>query len=90
MKIIEIETKKVLYESEGGDEYFVTSSFFNALKGGKISHWSGGGKIKETIYDEISTLDIKDKEFDSIFQAITKSEVGKAAMKGKLPLNTTL
>jgi len=89
MKIIEIETNKILYESKGEEEFFVSSSFFNALKAGKIKYMAGG-KMEDIRFSEIMTLDLKDKKFDSIFRNIVASEIGKLVIKGEMPLDTIL
>ena len=89
MKIIDIETKEVLYESKGDEEFFVSSAFFKALKAGKIKYMDG--RTEEGLsYSEIKTLDLKDKKFDSIFRDIVASEIGKSVIAGKMPLDTIL
>jgi len=89
LKIIEIETKKILYESKGEEKIFVSSSFFKALKAGEIKYMTGG-KMEDMRFSETKTLDLKDKKFDSIFKDITASEIGKLVIKGKMPLDTIL
>ena len=89
MKIIEIETNRILYDSEGEEEFFVTSSFFWALKAGEIKYMAGG-LLKGKRYSEIKILDLKDKEFDSVFRGIALSETGKLVMKGKMTVDTVL
>jgi len=89
MKIIEIETEKILYESKGEEKVFVSSSFFKALEMGKIKYMTGG-KIEDMRFSETKILDLKDKKFDSIFKDIVASEIGKLVIKGKMPLDTIL
>ena len=89
MKIIEIGTNKVLYDSKGEEEFFVSFSFFEALKVGKI-RYRAGGKEQDLRFTKIETLDIKDEKFDSAFKNTAASEMGKLAMKGEMPLNTIL
>lgn len=89
MKIIEIETKKILYESKGEEKFLVSSSFFKALEAGEIKYMTGG-KVDGVRFSEIKILDLKDKKFDSIFRNIVASEIGKLVIKGKMPLDTIL
>ena len=89
MKIIEIETKRILYDSEGDEEFFVNSSFFWALKSGEIKYMAGG-IVKGMRFSEIKILDLEDKEFESIFKRIISSEIGKLVVRGKMPIDTIL
>ena len=91
MRIIEIETGEILYDSETGEEevVFVSASFFKALKAGKIKYMAGK-TIKGLSFSEIETLNLKDKEFDSVFRGIVGSEIGKMVIKEEMPLDTIL
>lgn len=89
MKIIEIRTDKILYNSKGEEKFFVSFSFFEALEAGKIKYRTGG-KEQGLRFTEIKTLDLKDKKFDSIFKDIATSEIGKLVIKGEMPLDTIL
>lgn len=90
MKIIDIETNEILYDSGRGEEqYLVSSQFFKALKAGKI-RYKGGATIGGIRYSEIKTLDIKDKDFNSTFKGIAMSEIGKAVINETMPLSTVL
>lgn len=90
MKIIDTKTDKILYDSgRGEEEYFVSSEFFKALKAGKIRYMAGG-KFGGKRYSEIKTLDIKEKDFSSVFKGIAMSEIGKAVMNETMPLSTVL
>ena len=89
MKIIEIESKKILYDSKGEEKFFVTSKFWKALKSGKIQYMSGG--IKGGIhYSEILILSLKEKKFEFIFKRIANSGIGKEVIKGNMPVNSML
>lgn len=91
MRIIEIETGEILHDSEKGieEDIFVASSFFKALKAGKIKYMAGE-TIKGISFSETKKLDLKDSEFDSVFKNIAMSEIGKMAIKGEVPLDTIL
>ena len=89
MKIVETITHKILYDSEGEEKFFVSSSFFEALKAGKVKYMTGG-KEGGLRFSEIKTLDLKDRKFDSVFGNIAKSEIGKLVMRGEMSLDTIL
>ena len=91
MRIIEIETGKILYDSERGEDenIYVSSSFFKALKAGKIQYMTGE-TIKGISFSEVKTLNLKDSDFDEIFRGIAMSEVGKMVIKEEMPLDTIL
>lgn len=89
MKIIETVTHKILYDSKGDEKFFISSSFFEALKAGEIKYMAGG-KEGGLRFSEIKTLDLKDKKFDFIFRNIIKSEIGKLVARGEMPLDTIL
>ena len=89
MRIIEIGTGKIFYDSRGKEIFLVSSSFFEALKTKKIKYMAGG-KEQGLRFTEIKTLDLKDKKFDSIFRKIAMSEIGKLVIKGEMPLDTIL
>jgi len=89
MKIIEIESNEILYDSKGEEKFFVTSEFWKALKSGKIQYMSGG--IKDNIsYSEILILSLKTKNFDFVFKRIANSGIGKEVIKGNMPVNSML
>lgn len=89
MKIIEIESNEILYDSDGEEKFFVTPEFWKALKSGKIQYMSGG--IKDDVsYSDILILNLKAKNFEFIFKRIVNSGVGKEVMKGKMPVNSIL
>ena len=89
MKIIEIESKEILYNSKGEEKFFVTSEFWKALKSRKIQYMSGG--IKDNIsYSEILILNLKAKNFEFIFKRIANSGIGKEVIKGNMPVNSML
>lgn len=89
MKIIEIGTNKILYDSKGEGKFFVLFSFFEALEAGKIKYITGG-KAGGVRFSEIMKLDLKSKEFNPIFRNIARSEIGKLVMRGEMPLDTIL
>lgn len=90
MKIIDIKTDELYYDSgKEGKKYFVSSDFFKALKAGEIKYIDTG-KIGDIRYNEIKKLDLNEKDFTSIFKDIAASEIGKLVIKGKMPLNTIL
>ena len=70
-------------------DVFVSSSFFKALKAGKIQYMTGG-TVKGISFSETKMLDLKDSEFDSTFKGIAASEIGKMAINGEVPLDTIL
>ena len=89
MKMIEIGTNKIFYDSKGEEKFFVSFSFFEALKAGKIKYRTGG-KEQGLRFIEIKTLDLNEKNFDSVFRNIAISEIGKLIMRGEMPLDTLL
>ncbi|MCK4760215.1 MAG: hypothetical protein KAT69_09195 [Candidatus Aminicenantes bacterium] len=89
MKIIEIKSDEILYDSKGKEKFYVTPEFWQALKSGKIQYMSGG--MKEGIrYSEILSLNLKARNFDSIFKRIAESAIGKEVMEGRMPIDTRL
>lgn len=92
MKIIDIESNEILYDSkekEGKEEFVVTSEFWKALKSGKVQYMSGG--LKEGIhYSEVLILNLKAKNFEFIFKRIANSAIGKEVMEGRMPVNSML
>ena len=89
MKIIEIKSDNILYDSKGKDNFHVTPEFWKALKSGKIQYMSGGMKDGAR-YSEILSLDLDARNFDSIFKGIAKSAIGKEVMEGRMPIDTEL
>ena len=89
MKIVEIGTDKILYDSKGEEKFFVSFSFFKALKAGKIKYRTGE-KEQGLRFTEIKILDLKDRKFDSVFRDIVASEIGKLIVRGEMPLDTIL
>lgn len=88
MRLIDLGSKEVYYDTEGV-EYYITQKFWKALKAGKIQYRSGGER-GDTLYTEILVLNIDDDDFEKIFNEISLSTSGKAAMKGKVPVTTIL
>ena len=90
MKIIDIKTDELYYDSGREEEkYFVSANFFKALKAGEIKYMDTG-KIGDIRYNEIKKLDLNEKDFNFIFKNIAASEIGKLVIKGKMPLDTIL
>ena len=89
MKIIEIETSKILYDSKGEEKLFVVSEFWKALKSGKIQYMSGATKAGIR-YSEILILNLEVRNFDVIFKKIANSGIGREVMEGRMPVNTRL
>ena len=90
MKIIDIHTAEIYYDvGSDEEEISVTKGFWEALKNKKIQYRTGKktSKAFETI---IVILDLKDKEFGTIFKRIADSEIGKEVMAGRLPVDTIL
>lgn len=89
MKIIEIKSDEILYDSKGKEKFYVTPEFWRALKLGKIQYMSGA--MTDNIqYSEILILNLKAKNFDSIFKKIANSAIGKEVMEGRMPIDIRL
>jgi len=88
MKIVDIKSKKVYYDTEGA-EYYVTAEFWKALKAGKIQYRSGG-EANGILFTEVLVLKIDDNNFEKVFNEISLSTGGKAAMEGKVLVTTIL
>lgn len=88
MTIIDIKDG-IQYYNTGGIPYYVVKKFWQQLKAGKIKYRTGNKRDK-VFYTEILTLDIKDEDFEIIFEKIAKSELGKAVLLGEAPVATIL
>ena len=93
MKIIDMFTGKIYYNTEGEESFSVTTYFWENLKSKGLKYRSGGTrkyKKDEIRYSEELVLKLKDKNFESIFRDIADSGMGKAVMQGELPIDTVL
>jgi len=88
MKIVDIKSKKIYYDTEGA-EYYVTAEFWKALKTGKIQYRSGG-ENNGILFTEILILNIDDDSFEKIFNIISLTSSGEAMMRGRVPVTTIL
>ena len=89
MKIIEIKSNKILYDSKGKEEFFITPEFWKALRSEKIQYMLGGMR-SGVRYSEILILNMKTKDFDLIFKRIANSGIGKEVMEGRMPVSSIL
>lgn len=88
MKIVDIKSKKVYYDTKGVD-YFVTADFWKALKAGKIQYRSGGER-DGILFTEILVLRTTNRDFEKVFKIIAVTTGGQAMMQGKIPVTEIL
>lgn len=89
MKIIDIKSNEILYDSKGKGKFRITFDFWEALKSKKIQYMSGGMKDGAR-YSEILILDLEARDFDKIFEKIANSGIGKEVMEGRMSIDTRL
>jgi len=87
MRITDVKTGEIYYDSSGKEEVFVTNKFWKALLAKEIKY-SFANKDEDIVDDEIRTFEVEADDFETIFLQFAFSEIGKAIIAGKMPIDT--
>jgi len=87
MRITDVKTGEIYYDSLGKEEVFVTNKFWKALLAKEVKYFFAN-KGEDIIDDGIRIFETGADDFETVFLQFAFSEIGKAVIDGKMPIDT--